>query len=242
MRPILALPLIMLLATECQRPSSHSIDSATHPEQIEGMAQEQFRPVDDTALVFRLNGKVIHVHVQKRSLDEYSGFQELISQPRNRLTFTQVQMLDITGQGSVDSCVSSIELGDFGATITHLVISSGKQIWRDTLLLTDTVAFLYGWNEDSSYFLLKPYSTFKVAMNWNRPFVHDAYDTASEGFKSRSEYIYQNLTNGDPAELQYWKSRIGSFKGRILETIGDLDSEEYIWDGRHHKFVLCWSP
>jgi hypothetical protein len=202
-----------------------SSDSVTHSSQ------------EDTLLVFHFRSQNIPMHASKSFSSNYPHFQDLLNQPLQNLHSEEIEIADVTGDGKMDTCISKIFIEQMKPKIIHLIVTDGRVIWKDTHTIEDDEGFTVNWNNDSSYFALKPYSGFQIAKTWYSKFVGEMIDTNSQDFKTVSYFI-----NGNANDEQYWKSYLSTFKGRLILEINPADLGSYIWDSRHQKFILYYSP
>ena len=172
----------------------------------------------------------------------YRKFQELLKQPLDKLFFNKTKFIDVTGDGILDTCISRIVIKKGEPKITHIILSGGEKIWEDTLTIDDDTGYELYWNYDSSYFKLKPYSGFQIASDLFSTFVMERIDTSSQHFKLISDIIYDLLSKENKKDKIYWQSYLGSFKGRLISKMDEVDIIAYIWDKRYKKFVLYYAP
>jgi hypothetical protein len=143
-------------------------------------------------------------------------------------------MVDITGEGIPQRCVSTWKLSDSDVVIRRLVVSKQGLIWNDSLEVDDIFGFALPWNKDSSYFRLKPYSAIFVALKQSDVFIGDSVANVSVlEDESTRKYLLKYHT------LAYWRRYLSHFRGRTVLTLG-MDPGWYIWDKELGKFILLY--
>ncbi len=194
---------------------------------------------DDSVLVFKFRGKQFSFRVPKNFVSYYVGFQDVLNTRNAKtLSYLDSRMIDITGDGLADSCVSHIWTTHGEAHIEHLIYSRGQRIWRDRLVIDDDAC--KGFWSDSSFLTLRPYSHFQVARAYYSQFIEGLVDTSSQSFKKISSMVYSTLSDGK--EHNYWKRYLGEFRGRLIGYMDLIDPGIMIWDSRSHRFVQFYRP
>lgn len=188
----------------------------------------------DTILVVHKADKSWRVQIPKVDRAYFNGLQALVDTVRPSAdSGWTVFSADITGEGTPQRCVSTWKLNDSGAVLRRFVISRQGVIWRDSLALSDEHAYFQAWDQDSSYYAMKPYSTAFVAAKELEGFIGDS--------------VGQSVLEDGPARdyllkfhpLTYWRDYLSHFKGRAINTLG-MEPRSFIWDKQIRKFILLF--
>lgn len=171
----------------------------------------------DTTLFFKKNDTIFAAIVPKIDLDQFNGFQDFINNNQklsNELQY--IQIADVTGDNVGDSCISKIFFLVGKIFIENTVISNKKQIWFDTLKVTDLQLANLFWGEEESYLALRPYSTHFMVKLYFSGFVSDKYDP------------YNN--NREP------------YNGYSIWKLDVVSKSNMVWDKKNKKFKIYYAP
>ena len=136
----------------------------------------------------------------------------------------------MTGDGLVDSCITSISLHSGIPFVKHIILSQGKQIWCDTLTIGSVYVSESYWGDDKSYSQLMPYSGLYLAVKYFNHFVGDLVKIESPGFSYFIGVLH-------PDKKDYWINRFKDFKGHWIWKMDLSDPYEMIWDNKINKFI-----
>ena len=221
------LRLIVVLALAVANPGCQSKEPSGS-DQPEGMNGP------DTTLAIHKAEKSWRVRIPKIDRAYFDGLQTLVDTVRPQADSGSTEITAyITGEGTPQRCVSTWKLNDSGAVLRRFVISRKEIIWKDSMALSDEHAYFQAWDQDSSYFVMKPYSTVFVAAKELEGFIGDPVDQRV----LENGTVRENLLKHHP--LTYWQRYLSHFKGRSINTIG-MEPRSYIWDSQIRKFVLLF--
>ena len=168
---------------------------------------------------------------------QFFGFQDFLDQSSSdMLSYTNVEIVDVTGDGVLDSCITRIHFRNGLPFVEHLVLSQGQQIFYDTLELGDGGAAMeYFGGDENGYKSLKPHSALYVAIHGFGSFVADG---VSSDLHESSCFL--NIYHSD--EQSYWIEYLRHFKAKCIWNIAIFSPSVFIWDSRTQKFIFYWGP
>jgi len=221
---LLVIPVVTLMTLGCQS-NEHSGSKTT----------EDLTGPDTTILVHRGNQKW-GLRIPKMDVAYFSDLQTLLDTLHSSPDTGSIEIrADITGEGYPQRCLSTWKLNDSGVVLRRFVISRQGLIWNDSMALSDEHAYFQGWDQDSSYFDMKPYSTVFVAEKELEGFIGDSVDQRILESGTPRDYLLKYHS------LAYWRKYFSGFKGRAINTIG-MEPKSFIWDKGLHRFILLSAP
>ncbi len=189
----------------------------------------------DTTLTVHKGDKTWRVRIPKLDRAYFDGLQALVDTLRSPADSGSTEFTaDVTGEGIPQRCVSTWKLNDSGAVLRRLVISRQGLIWSDSMALSDEHAYFQAWDQDSSYYDMKPYSTVFVAEKELGGFIGDSVDQHILENGTVRDYLLKYHT------LAYWQNYIAHFKGRAISTLG-MEPRSFIWDKQRRRFILLFT-
>jgi uncharacterized RDD family membrane protein YckC len=189
----------------------------------------------DTTLQFRFNGNIVPTIVQKTETRFFRGFQTYLdTHSPESLSYHNVEMADVTGDGLEDSCVTRIVMLDSYPFIEHTVISGSRRVFYDTLTLNDPYELLWEGDEES-YYALKPLSSMYIAEDVGSTFVGDSVS----GVDKNWSYFLAVL---HPGETEKWNGYLSNYKGRWIWSLALVSNSALIWDSTASRFIEFWGP
>lgn len=186
----------------------------------------------DTTLPVHKGDKSWRVRIPKVDRAYFYGLQALVDTIRASAdSGWTVFTADITGEGTPQRCVSTWKLNDSGAVLRRFVISRQGLIWKDSMALSDEHAYFQAWDQDSSYYAMKPYSTAFVAAKELEGFIGESVDQRILESGPARDYLLKFHP------MTYWRNYLSHFKGRAINTLG-MEPRSFIWDKLLRRFVL----
>jgi hypothetical protein len=240
MRIFLLLLAFAVILSGCSRkppaqptPSPSSVESTVIPRVGDTVyvAGEYVRTYgeDDTTCFFRKGGRIFRVLVHKAYLDA-PAFQDFLDQHQpDSVEHRGVEIADVTGDGIPDSCITVIRPVSGFPFIEHIVRSSGKQVFYDTMTVDDLGGAEILWGDETSYNVLKPYSGIFAARTVFGSFLGGQVDL--------SEEITKEFIDRHKNEEVYWIDYLGHFKGHLIWYLNLTDAGLKVWDSRSGTFI-----
>jgi hypothetical protein len=145
--------------------------------------------------------------------------------------FRSFVMVDVTGDGIDDSCVTEISLVNGIPFVKHTINSEVQLIWNDTLLLKTISVSASLWGDENSYEKLLPNSGLFVATKYFSKVVGEKVSVESSEFS-----YFANVLHPNENMVQVYKS----FKGHWIWYLDLSDSGGMIWNKKQNKFIKYW--
>jgi hypothetical protein len=184
---------------------------------------------EDTAYFFHRNGRSFRVVVRKTYLDA-SAFQAYLdSHQPDSVAYRAVEVVDVTGDGVADSCMTDIRPVDGRPFIEHRVRSGGRDVFFDTLTVDDLGGGEILWGDVASYDALRPYAGVFAATRVFGSFLGGRVDL--------NEDITREFIARHKAEGGYWTAYLGHFKGHLIWYLNLTDAGLKVWDARSGAFI-----
>jgi len=184
----------------------------------------------DTTMSFQIGQSTVVIHSGRPEINlaDFQSFLNKIS--KNKPYFRYVSLAEVTGDGLIDSCITTISLSKGVPFITNTILSQGKQIWYDTLTIGTIYVSVSYWGDEKSYCELMPYSGLYLAVNYFNKFVGKPVDIASPEFSYFIGVLH-------PEKKDYWIDRFKYFKGHWIWKMDLSDPYAMIWDNKINKFI-----
>ena len=227
---------IMLLASQlsCHRSSVNPHPPPPAAVQSAFSTSPESSPLgmtSDSVLTFIRHSRSFSVSVSSEFVALLSAFQTFLNDhPSDSLNYRNLELVDVTGDGVPDSCITTISLVGGVPFVEHSIKSMSRMIWYDSLSYPGFCAPSYGWEDSAAYQALKPHSAFFLAEHADSTFVKSMVDTASSEFS----YFTTVLHAGNRSD---WVKRYSSFKGHWIMKLDLSDPHGMVWDAQSERFI-----
>lgn len=221
MRTLVITILVFLVACTEKRNENRQQDQLPSDE----VTQQNSVLFDDTVFSVTYRGRVFSKQTKVYDARRLSDLQAFINTWETKeLFFSTLDSADITGDGALESFSTTIRMRDSTTAIIHnMILSNGKAIWEQK--------YIFDYYLDSLFEQLVPISRFYEAVKYFSTFVREP----------RSHLSVPAIMLPE-RDNEFWKSHLESFNGRLIFKIDAEQSDSYIWDPRHHKFILYYAP
>ncbi|MGZ5282919.1 MAG: hypothetical protein ACXWEY_11645 [Bacteroidia bacterium] len=160
---ILIFCFLVLIGFSCASNAEKSKENADKNSTQTEETSSSEKPEKYAETTITINGKKQKFRFKEINKDKVEAIKK-IAESGKKLEFYEKKLIDITGEGSLDTIEIKIDrLGENEFRLTNSIFTHGKFVLRDTLMFTENNGEYYyeeEWHKDSTYYKLKTYSDY----------------------------------------------------------------------------------
>lgn len=191
----------------------------------------------DTTFIFRVRDTLVAFITTKSEREMFKPFQAYVdTHPTLASEETHLEVIDVTGDGIPDTCISHVRFTDSTMFVNNIVNSGGAIIWRDSSTICSEGVAGSDWMADSeTYAAMMPWSFHFMQRT---RFVGDVIDTSVDYERD----YYRNFLEGNAADSTRWRAYFAGHTIRTIWTIALVSNSDMIWDEKTHQFICYICP
>jgi hypothetical protein len=147
----------------------------------------------DTIVTFRIQGTPLILTMNKPVTIDIVRFQQFLNDYANSPFYNDTSFVDLTGDGKTETLIKTIKCTGSSCELNILVKNENEILYTDTLKSDDDFFLMEYWNNDSSYFGLKPWSTFYHMMTYTNVLMKEEQPIINKDLKE----FYLNMRSNE---------------------------------------------